>query len=429
MVAATLKNGRRPQLDLDSLYGDGPGLIAGANGAATAAQALYEADYKFRLQDVGPTHDLPRPRSSTNSHRSNERAALIADARNDENINISQLHAAFLAFHNAVMDGLKTESKGKVTGAAAFVRARQLVRWTYQYLVGEIYLKTVCHEDVVSDVLRNGPSFYGSVAGGLPLFMPLEFSVAAFRFGHSMIRPEYRLRDGELTIRQILGVSVANRPMPPDILARLSDGPNAFALERKFTVDWKHFFGPKAVNFARRIDTLIADELNLLPFVKGNSVMAHLAQRNLLRALSLSIPTGQAVAAACGIIPLNPEEICRGEDDDIVAVLTDGGFLSRTPLWYYVLREAAIQTGGETLGVVGSRIVAECIIGLLKKDQNSYINQYGIARSITKEGIEVPLKGGRFRIGSIEAFLFAAGVYPEGGSCAEPVKPRDRLTV
>lgn len=429
-VAHMLKNGRRAQFDLDSAYGDGPGLLNDAAGSpvpgsATEAQALYDSDLKFKIQSVGPTVDLHRPRSTPEGYRPNERVALIADGRNDENINVSQIHAAVLAFHNSIMDGLAAFG---VTGPAAFARARQYVRWTYQYLVVEEYLKTVCQPDMVSDVLRNGPYFYGAVAGGQPLFMPLEFSVAAFRFGHSMIRPEYEMRNGTLTIGEMLGVSLADRKGSPDILKSPGSpaADNAYCLIEEMTVDWSKFFGAGAPNKARKIDPMIAKGLGTLTFVGGSSVMAHLAARNLLRGFSLSIPTGQAVAAACGVHPLSPAEIRDGEAAGIREVLDSGSFARRTPLWYYILREAAVQTDGQRLGVVGSRIVAECIVGLLKKDPNSYLNQYGIARNITKEGIDVPARDGRKTIGSLEAFLNAAGVYPQGHHCILNGKKRGR---
>ncbi|WP_353808499.1 peroxidase family protein [Agromyces sp. SYSU T00194] len=420
-VAATLRNGRRPQFDLDSVYGDGPAMLVDGSGAAgpgadTNAHALYDSTFRFRLQDVGPTVDLPRP---------DGRTALVADARNDENVNVSQLHAAFLSLHNAVMDGLAAEG---VTGPTAYARARQYVRWVYQYLVIEEYLKAVCLEQVVEDCLRNGPVFYGPVAGGEPLFMPLEFSVAAFRFGHSMIRPSYRMRGGTLTIMEILGVSAADRHGGPDLLQPVpgANPAHAFRLAVPNTVDWGQFFGTNAPNKARRIDTSIAGGLGQLTFVAGGpSVMAHLAQRNLLRGFSLSMPTGQAVARACGVQPLTPVELTSGETPAIVDALA-AGLTGRTPLWYYVLREAAVQASGVTLGVVGSRIVAECLIGLLRKDPNSVLNQYGIARNVTKEGIVVPTAGGRRAIGGVEDFLRVAGVHV--GKLPDVVGPMDRLT-
>lgn len=50
------------------------------------------------------------------------------------------------------------------------------------------------------------------------------------------------------------------------------------------------------------------------------------------------------------------------------------GLERNTPLWYYVLREAALIGGGEILGPVGGRIVGEVIIGLLQADRDSYLS-------------------------------------------------------
>ena len=43
------------------------------------------------------------------------------------------------------------------------------------------------------------------------------------------------------------------------------------------------------------------------------------------------------------------------------------------PLWYYILKEASVQAGGQHLGQVGGRIVAEVFLGLLEKDPSSYL--------------------------------------------------------
>ena len=439
-VVTHLKNGRRPQFDLDSAYGDGPPLASGP-GTGTEAAGLYTPDYKFRLQDLGGGKiDLSRPKAAPDEFRPNQRVAMISDMRNDENINVSQLHAAMLAFHNAIMDGLASGHGGEdpVTGPRAYVRARQYVRWVYQFIVVNQYLKTVCLPSVVDDTLRNGPIFYGSVAGGQPLFMPLEFSVAAFRFGHSMIRPRYALRGTEASIEEIMGPSTEQRPLsdPADpssarravLEATASDPENAYRLKADFTVDWSKFFGSGAVNFARKIDPLIAAGLGSLTFEsRVLTAMAHLAVRNLLRSFSLAMPTGQAVASACGVEPLKPAEMVQGLTPQLAAAISANGMAARTPLWCYLLREAQVQTGGETLGVLGSRIVAETMIGLLKKDPNSYLGQYGIARNITKLGIEVPTVHGRKVVGSIEGVLYLAGVYPDGSAYVAPARPRDWL--
>lgn len=376
-VAAGLMNGRRPQLDLDSLYGDGPALIAGADSEASA---LYEAaSGKLHLQQLGPgLVDLPR----------NGRSALIADGRNDENVNISQLHAAFAAFHNKVVDLVG----GAPSAAAKYSKARQIVRWTYQYIVAHDYLPRICDPSVVDDLRRNGPYFFGPGTGGDELFMPVEFSVAGFRFGHSMIRPSYKLGGGApLAIESILGVS---QPRPPaDDLLEESGG--QWRLKAGNLLHWGNFLefpATPAPQRARKIDPLISKGLFDLPFESASgpaAMIRHLAQRNLCRGYLLSVPTGQAVAAAMGIVPLTENELFDGEPATVKEALELGRFQRRTPLWYYVLREAKVQKAGETLGAVGSRLVAETLIGILKHDRNSFLNNRQHTR-VTAAGIKVP---------------------------------------
>lgn len=427
-VVAGLRNGRRPQFDLDSVYADGP-AFSDRLGATTSSDALYR-NFRFRLQGPdGGLIDLPRLRPAETDLLSNPRQALIGDQRNDENTNISQLHAAILAFHNAVMDGLALEG---TTELQAFIQARQLVRWVYQRIVVEEYLKTVCMPDIVEEVLRGGPAFYGPIAGGMPLFMPLEFSVAAFRMGHSMIRPSYQLRGTEATIQQILGLAGKGRPAGPGGAAledplepQAGSTENAYRLKPGFTVDWSHFIGKGAANKARRLDPFIARGLTQLTFERlQGTLMAQLATRNLLRAYSLSLPTGQAVAAAMGIVPLTAAELA-GSHEGLREVFGASALGGRTPLWFYVLREAELQGDGEHLGVVGSRILAETMVGLLWKDPTSYLMSYGKGRSIRKEGIALPRAGGRVLVGSFAELLAYAGLHGDAATL-KPDPHRDR---
>ena len=374
-VVENLRNGRRPQLDLDSLYGDGPALIPGTE---TEASSLYDSETgRLKLQSLGGgLVDLPR----------DGRVALIGDARNDENVNVSQLHAAFAVFHNKLVD----LSGGRP--ARRYAKARQMVRWAYQYIVVHDYLPRVCDADVVNDVLRNGPAFFGPGTGGEGLFMPLEFSVAGFRFGHSMVRPSYRIGGSDLArIETILGVSL-ERPAAEDLLEQVGGD---WRLKPQNRVHWSNFLqfpaGPTP-QMARRIDTQISQGLFDLPF-EGESgpaaMIRHLAQRNLSRGYLLSIPTGQAVASAMGIVPLIEGELTDGEEPGVIEAIALGRFQRRTPLWYYLLREAKVHKDGESLGAVGSRMVAETIIGFLKHDPNSFLNNAHHGR-VRYGGIKVP---------------------------------------
>ncbi|MEZ4894227.1 MAG: heme peroxidase family protein [Saprospiraceae bacterium] len=361
-VIKTLKNGRRPQLDLDSVFGEGPGLAGSTAQAKTQSQILYNNDLKLNLFKNDSRIDLPRQQINNPDP---VQQAIIADGRNDENLNISQIQALFLSFYNHVYDVLSGTKEEK------YIRARQLVRWSYQYAVVHDYLMAVCDRNIVLDVLANGPRFYSSTAGKGETFMPLEFSVAAFRFGHSMIRPFYKLNNTNSAVH-LVNMAGGLQILGPNARTDNFDDDGQFV--SGLMINWSNFIGNSAQK-ARKLDTKIAHDLFTLPFrPSGDPILSSLTTSNLVRGYSLSIPTGQAVCDAMGIIPLSPSEITSTEDPAIAAVVTANNFDTRSPLWYYLLREAAVQQGGERLGEAGSRIVAETLIGLLKQDPNSYMN-------------------------------------------------------
>ena len=136
-------------------------------------------------------------------------------------------------------------------------------------------------------------------------------------------------------------------------------------------------------------------------------ILEHLAVRNLLRGYQLSIPTGQAVANLLGLAPLTEEELKEGNSDELNTLLTDSGFLQKTPLWYYVLKEAEVQAGGNSLGELGSRIVAETLIGHIRNDPGSYLAQ--LETWVPEDGVLLP--DGR-PILTIKDFFRFAGVLP-----------------
>ncbi|MEQ9334119.1 heme peroxidase family protein [Thalassobaculum sp.] len=374
-VVTRVFNARRPQLDLDSVYGDGPSLIdAGAaqDGVVTRSDHFYK-DLRL-LVERGPGRYLDLPRR--------DGVAQIADERNDENLIVSQLHATMLAFNNKVFDGLNGS-----TVQGRYSQARRLVRWAYQYAVVNDFLMRVCDPSIVEDTVMNGPRFYSPAANGGAVFMPLEFSVAGFRFAHSMIRPFYKLNDD--VTRDINDILEPRRDRGDDSLLGVDR-----RLKPKNVVAWRNFVDLRADVFGgpqstRLIDPRLALGLFRLGFdgLPDTAMMSHLTQRNLLRGHLFSIPTGQAVAEQMGIQPLSEPEVL-GDDDNIAQAIRTGGFEQRTPLWYYILQEAKVQAGGRTLGAVGSRLVAETVVGLLKADPNSYLrNQHHPA--VTGIGIAI----------------------------------------
>ena len=386
-VSTQLINGRRPLLDLSQVYGDGPPLGA-ATGVVSAGPLFEEPGKLLKVAAAPPGFDVPRTDNGT---------AIIADMRNNENLNVCQLHCAFLLFHNKVAEGLPAA----LTADERFIRAQQLVRWSYQYIVLNDYLTTVCDPAIVADIQANGLRYYSPDDD--TLFMPLEFSVAAFRFGHSMIRPNYEINaTTTLTLAQVLGVPALLGPgAPPQI-----DGPNI--------IEWHNFAdipGHPGHQFARKIDPLLSADLGNLPVnLPGSSIpigalLRHLARRNLLRGFVLSIPTGQAVASAMMMNHLTPAQLKQDVSKATVQALEGGHFDEQTPLWYYILREAALEAGGDHLGGLGSRIVAETLYALVSRDRSSYLNNASDA-AVTPAGIDL---GGGTVIASIGDLLVASG--------------------
>jgi hypothetical protein len=138
---------------------------------------------------------------------------------------------------------------------------------------------------------------------------------------------------------------------------------------RRF-IGWQTFFdfGDGEVKPNKKIDTKISSPLFDLPLgaIASHDTPQSLPQRNLLRQLTWSLPSGQDIAKAMGVEKLTPDDLRE---------LKPYGFEKSTPLWYYVLREAELRADGLTLGKVGGRIVAEVLIGLIQSDPSSYLVQ------------------------------------------------------
>ncbi|MGL5878626.1 MAG: peroxidase family protein [Xenococcaceae cyanobacterium] len=384
----TIANFRTPTLALDNLYGSGP----------TASPHLYDQKIDGGLtsfliekiegseafsRDGKPRFDLPR---------NSQNIALIGDPRNDENLIVSQLHLGFLRFHNAIVERVKQKT-GLKNPMEVFAEAQRWVRWHYQWIIVHEFLPKTVGKEMVQDILTNGRKFYKW--RNLP-FIPVEFAVSAYRFGHSQVRPSYRAHFGpkpdnsEAFFALFLDEGRPSNPDPsnPDLSDPGSPKPDAEDPDdlrggkraaRRF-IDWQTFFDfegntvPPATKLVRpnkKIDTKLSTALFDLPGIPGMEPQS-LAQRNLLRHLTFRLPSGQSVAKAMGVVPLT---------SDHLADLKPSGLDTRTPLWFYVLREAELLgvgekgTGGARLGPVGGRIVAEVFIGLLQGDPLSYLRQ------------------------------------------------------
>ncbi len=365
-----IHNFRTPRFDLDNMYGRGP----------AAQPYLYESKTdprtkKFLIgtnaENGAREHDLPRNLDASDDGYpppppnkppkqvdmfTRRRRALIGDPRNDENIIVAQMHLTMLKLHNAFID-----RHGKT-----FEEAQRLTRWHYQWVVIHDFLKRLCGRDLVNEILQadeNGTPL--GLCPGKPKFcfykyedqpfIPVEFAVAAYRLGHSMVRGAYHLNERlrDIRVNQLQkprgGVLDIFGGLPEDNL----DGNRL--LPGFWTIAWSryvdHNSAPGALQLSRKIDTKVVRQLFTLPGI-GPVNPNSLPMRNLMRGWRMGLPSGQAVARRMGI---PHAQFIPGND----------------PLWFYILQEAE-NAGGERLGPVGARIVAEVFIGLLAGDPSSF---------------------------------------------------------
>ena len=412
---------RTPRFDLDSLYGRGPAdqPYLYRSGLGPAPHPTLGFDQRGVMFLAGenrgdPADPAQAPFAGPDVCRGSEGRAVIGDPRNDENLIVSQLHSTLLRFHDRMVERVFAETG--LEGDDLFKEAQRLVRWHYQWVVVHDFLPRVVDGDpgdgstreggVMADVLRAEPYQAGRGATGTLLrpnlrfyhwheqpFMPVEFSVAAYRFGHSMVRPSYFIND---RVRQEAGN--ARIPLFSASLDPLANLNGFRPLPRGWGIQWKYFFDldpaqPPQASYL--IDTSLSTPLGALP---GVADVASLAERNLLRGLRMGLPSGQAVARAMGITPIPDDELgvgARGAPD----------FAGDAPLWFYVLREAELLAGARHLGPVGGRIVAEVLVGLLKGDPLSWLS--------VEPGWRPPLAvNGRFAMADLIRFATGGGPAP-----------------
>jgi hypothetical protein len=376
----TSKNTRTPALDLDSVFGGGPGI----------RPDLYEENDdgsvgpKMKIGSTGGPHpheDVPRVGNGINT-------AVLADPRNDENMMVSGLQCAHILFYNRVLDELGEIDLSPYPAArnadltnrnVQFLIARQITQWHYQWLLVNEHLEQIAGKEMVTDVLTHGNHFYRPPRGDG--FMPIEFGGAAYRFGHSMVRPSYRANftsgtgDGtNPAAAPFFGlVFDPNEPNFDDTIGHdRGDLAGGFPAPRRF-IGWQTFFdlGDGQVKKNKKVDASISTVLFRLPLpaIAPHTQTAPLvlAQRNLLRHLTWGLPSGQDIAKAMGAQALASSEL-----SEIASIRRQFG--TATPLWYYILAEGKAAANGLNLGPVGGRIVTETLVGLLKADPTSYLS-------------------------------------------------------
>ena len=326
----SIRNFRIPALDLDSVYGGGPGVSPhlydqGVDRGRTTMLVEEIPGSAARTVDGQPRFDLPR---------NSQNVALVGDPRNDENLMVSQLQLAFLRFHNSVVADVKAGLGTAYTLEEIFAEAQRIVRWHYQWLVLHEFLPATIGTALTRRIVTDGPEFYGWRNDP---YIPVEFSVAAYRFGHSQVRPSYRGNFGTSSTdptKQFFALVFKPSSTTPGDPDDLRGGCRA---GRRF-IDWQTFFdfGDGRAKPNKMIDTTLS---SILFHLMGQSTGSpdSLATRNLLRNLTMKVPSGQSIAKAMKL-PL----LAKSDLSDLAAQDLD----ERTPLWFYVLREAEVKAGG-----------------------------------------------------------------------------------
>jgi hypothetical protein len=431
---------RSPSLDLDSLYGEGPSL----------APRYYQAD-GVHLKVGRPTlvgensaaaqdgMDLPRHPGSAGPRRGTEREASIPDIRNDENLAVAQIHAAFIRFHNKCVDILIKEG---TPSAVLFDRARELVTKHYQWLIKTDYLPRIVEPAAVDKVFNTGRTFF-EINGEEDATMPIEFSGAAFRLGHSQVRAGYQwnkifnreagaannaFSGSMFRLFRFSGTSGSMAPSDaapgsPEDFASLEHPENpGVHLPSIWVADFTRLFDLQrygaafkapadGFNNAMAIDTHVVNPLKNIPIGSFGSVgepdlalKRNLAFRNLARGRMLGLPSGQQLAAALSIQPLTEAQILDGSGGaQLPKSLIDGRdrqeAAANTPLWFYVLREAEVNgVSKNKLTGVGATLVAETFHRAMEKSANSIVADPGWTPRFGD--------GGRFDMGDLLFFAF-----------------------
>src|SRR5829696_6887256 len=417
-------NFRTPRYDRDAIYGQGPNANPQFYDPADRDKFLlvpttYDMIRTDTLKTSQVLYDVPRVGVNDPAGRP-EGKAIIADPRNDQTLIVLQIHVALQMFHNKLVDLMR---KNGIPRSAVFESARRLARWHYQWMVTHEFLPAVVgqtmSDSVYKEVSTGAPKitikYYKPTNPAGRSFIPVEFSVAAYRFGHSITRPRYTVQDYVTSTGATVAVSSVplfeaqptdnnlngSRPLPP-----------------RLKIQWSKFFNdplaqkrtdgsvPRTARPVRQFDATMATPLFTLPVSvqPDTNSPSLLSQRNLLRGRKMGLPSGQQVARLMGVTPLtnaqlwqnhrievkipipttdsgtkpyaNVVEILREfdvENQDLKALFADPGWNGEAPLWFYILKEAEIVGAGRTLGPVGGRIVAEVLVGLLQKDPNSYL--------------------------------------------------------
>ena len=358
-----------PSVNLGSLYGEK--LLSGDEDTSHYLEiGQTKLDEHVELPQF--LNDLPRKNGTPD----------IIEKRNDNNLNLAQIHVALIRFHNAVASRLAKN------GPVSAGEIRKIVIQHFQSIILYDYLAKIVNEEVYCDVVKHGATFYRpsrSPADPYPA-MPLEFAMAAFRFGHSMVRSHYT--PDWNPYHQNPGLNT--------LLSQTNNVGKIDQLPSSWIASWSRLFdfhklvlAPRKPLCARRIDTRIAKALSELPVeaLPAPAPSTNLPIRTLLFGSAARLPSGENASRQIDLVleqagrkippvgTLSEDEIAADEDEDVRCILEDPGMRGNTPLWFYILKEAQLRERGERLGPLGGRIVMEVLYELIAHSNYSILQE------------------------------------------------------
>jgi Animal haem peroxidase len=417
------------RLNLSQIYGGGPSV----------SPQLYASDGLHFLvpANVNGVIDLPRR---------DDGSAILVETRNDENQILSQLHVAMLLFHNNLVDALKIKR---------FNRAMHTVIQYYQYAILTDFMPTLFGQAVVDDLNTGNHRVYDPGADVTRPIMPIEFSTAAYRFGHSLVRNAYSMNPvispNNKNARNTLFAGIAGATGPAGgtgtPLTPVGDLHGGYPLTLDHQIDWRNFsedlFDPTVPGASLQVlkqpggaDGLHCIGQSMFGVVPGVPLVgtgaglpiggpsgaqpagsSSIQYRDFIRAFFYQMPSGQDIASAYGLTPIDPA---------VAIPASIPGFSTGTPLFLYVLYEAMQNNAGSAttndfdntgtandfqqaqLGPVGARICVDVLLKLLELDSNGVPGGFVPAAPIASTP-------GQFRISDLLTF---AGVVPSGANPA-----------
>lgn len=399
------RNLRSPALDLDSVLPeiDPDQFISKIPELGPASLGLTSSQ-----EDVRLTEDLRRDDEVYGK-------PIIADDRNDNFLPLSQSHLLLLKFYNAIaaLLGIRWTPDLKPDDHR---RVREVWVKHFQYAVLHDYLPRIVGSETYRAVLQGKraivhPESFPRGAARQQCdddpWMPLEFATAFGRYGHSMIRHCYKpwnqkRVDEAVTVGDFMNVSYRNSG---DCLSS-----SGRAIPASWIHDWFYLLdfsgikgapaGQKPI-MANLLDTNLAAPLGALPKrLLDNpgqpdppcplppSGDFNLAARTLMRVSWCHLKPAQdalkilnahlTAIKAPPIDALTPHEICDATRTGEAAVFKrHPELLEKTPLWFYMLREAEKKACGRHLGPFGGRIVMETMHAAIEASSCSILDGTG----------------------------------------------------